>query len=126
MIEAGNASAIAVTTIGPIDGVEVCWLNYVAGTSDLPPRAFIRLAREVATKIDSWAAVFKEINFMYALAYGQVGLRTDYEFAIDMMASGRLPLQKLITHQVPLENIREAFELADDKTRGAFKVVVRP
>ncbi|MCK9285385.1 MAG: alcohol dehydrogenase catalytic domain-containing protein [Rhodocyclaceae bacterium] len=81
---------------------------------------------EVATKIDSWAAVFKEINFMYALAYGQVGLRTDYEFAIDMMASGRLPLQKLITHQLPLANIREAFELADDKTRGAIKVLVRP
>ena len=77
-------------------------------------------------KIDSWGAVFKEINFMFALAYGQVGLRTDYEFAIEMMASGRLPLQKLITHQVPLANIREAFELADDKTRGAIKVVVRP
>ncbi len=81
---------------------------------------------EVATKIDSWAAVFKEINFMYALAYGQVGLRTDYEFAIDMMASGRLPLQKLITHEVPLSDIRGAFELADDKTRGAVKVLVRP
>jgi len=81
---------------------------------------------EVATKIDSWAAVFKEINFMYALAYGQVGLRTDYEFAIDMMASGRLPLKKLITHELPLANIREAFELADDKTRGAIKVLVRP
>ncbi len=77
-------------------------------------------------KIDSWGAVFKEINFMFALAYGQVGLRTDYEYAIELMASGRLPLQKLITHQVPLANIREAFELADDKTRGAIKVVVRP
>ena len=81
---------------------------------------------EMATKIDSWAAVFKEINFMYALAYGQVGLRTDYEFTIDMMATGRLPLQKLITHQIPLANIREAFELTDDKTRGAVKVIVRP
>jgi threonine dehydrogenase-like Zn-dependent dehydrogenase len=77
-------------------------------------------------KIDSWGAVFKEINFMFALAYGQVGLRTDYEFAIDLMASGKVPLQRLITHEVALENIREAFELADDKTRGAIKVVVRP
>ncbi len=77
-------------------------------------------------KIDSWNAVFKEITFTFALAYGQVGLRTDYEFAIELMATRKVPLQDLITHQVPLANIREAFELADDKTRGAIKVVVRP
>jgi 2-desacetyl-2-hydroxyethyl bacteriochlorophyllide A dehydrogenase len=77
-------------------------------------------------KIDSWNAVFKEITFTFALAYGQVGLRTDYEYAIELMATRRVPLQDLITHQVPLANIREAFELADDKTRGAIKVVVRP
>jgi len=77
-------------------------------------------------KIDSWNAVFKEITFTFALAYGQIGLRTDYEYAIELMATRRVPLQDLITHQVPLANIREAFELADDKTRGAIKVVVRP
>lgn len=77
-------------------------------------------------KIDSWNAAFKEITFQFALAYGQVGLRTDYEFAIELMATRKVPLQDLITHQVPLANIREAFELADDKTRGAIKVVVRP
>lgn len=77
-------------------------------------------------RINSWNACFKELSFTFALAYGQVGLRTDYEFAIEMMASRRLPLQDLITHQVPLANISEAFEIADDKTRGAIKVVVRP
>lgn len=52
LIDAGNAGGVAVTTIGPIDGVEVCWLNYVAGTSNLAPRAFVRLARDVAEQIE--------------------------------------------------------------------------
>lgn len=63
---------------------------------------------------------------MFALAYGQMGLRTDYEFAIELMSSGEVPLQRLTTHHVPLADIHEAFALGDDKTRGAIKVLVRP
>src|SRR5690606_1092610 len=47
-----NASGIVVTTTGPIDGVGVCWLNYVGGTVTGGPKAFIRAARAIVDQIE--------------------------------------------------------------------------
>ena len=122
-----------VVVVGTLAGKVVETVGGMAPTMDMacaivrPRGTVIPLGLwDEPVKIDSWNAVFKEITFTFALAYGQVGLRTDYEFAIELMATRKVPLQDLITHQVPLANIREAFELADDKSRGAIKVVVRP
>jgi len=76
--------------------------------------------------VDSWIGVLKEITYMFCLCYGQNGLKTDYEYSIELMASRRVPMQDLVTHVLPLERIGEAFDLAGDKTRGVIKVVVRP
>lgn len=45
---------------------------------------------------------------------------------IELLASGRLPLEKLITHRVPLREIERAFRLADERREGFFKAVVLP
>ncbi|WP_018990697.1 zinc-dependent alcohol dehydrogenase [Aromatoleum toluclasticum] len=76
--------------------------------------------------VDSWKSAFKEINYLFCLAYGQCGLKTDYRFTIDLMASGRLPLEALVTHELPLERIADAFDVAANKNSGSVKVVVRP
>jgi threonine dehydrogenase-like Zn-dependent dehydrogenase len=76
--------------------------------------------------IDSWKGVLKEITYMFCLCYGQTGVKTDYEYSIELMASGRVPMQELVTHVLPLDRIGEAFELAGDKTKGVIKVVVTP
>lgn len=76
--------------------------------------------------VDSWKSGFKEINYLFCFAYGQSGLKTDYRFTIDLIASGRLPLQALVTHEFPLERVAEAFEVAANKHAGSLKVVVRP
>ena len=39
-------------------------------------------------------------------------LRRNLEYIFDLMASGRLPLESLITHRLPYTRMREAYELA--------------
>jgi hypothetical protein len=50
-----NVAGLIVTTIGPDDGVEACWLNYVAGTIGGGPKAFILSARAVVDLIAGMA-----------------------------------------------------------------------
>lgn len=47
-----NATGIGVTTIGPIDGTEVCWVNYIAGTVTGGPKAFVRTAHAIMDQIE--------------------------------------------------------------------------
>lgn len=51
-INSPAATGIAVTTIAPIGGVKVCWLNYVAGTVKGGPRAFIAAVRAIVAQIE--------------------------------------------------------------------------
>jgi L-iditol 2-dehydrogenase len=44
--------------------------------------------------------------------------------AVETLASGRFPLDKLITHRLPLEGIHKAFELM--RTGEALRVVLKP
>lgn len=47
-----------------------------------------------------------------------------WEIAMKLIASGKLELEKLITHQLPLKEFRIGFELLDNKK--ALKVILKP
>lgn len=76
--------------------------------------------------IDSWQAILKDVTLMFCLNHGVIGRTADYQLCLDWMASGRVPAQDLVTHEMPLANLAEAFALSADKTRGVVKVIVRP
>lgn len=67
-----------------------------------------------------------EINVTGSNCYGFSGQRTDFQWSIDLIASGRVPATELITHRYRLDDIRDAFETAADKTSGSIKVMVSP
>ena len=51
----------------------------------------------------------------------------DYPIAMELLYSGRVQAEPLITHRFPIEDALEAFEAADDKeTSGAIKVIINP
>jgi 2-desacetyl-2-hydroxyethyl bacteriochlorophyllide A dehydrogenase len=51
----------------------------------------------------------------------------DFPAAIDLLASGRVRVNHLITHRFPLSEVREAFRVMEHKERErAFKVVIVP
>jgi len=50
---------------------------------------------------------------------------SDYEIALRMISSGRVPVKQLITHTVPLDNFHEALDLLE-KREESLRVVVLP
>lgn len=47
-----------------------------------------------------------------------------FRLAVKMIAEGRINAAQLVSHELPLDDIARAFELADTKTDGAVKVVL--
>jgi len=68
--------------------------------------------------------VVKEVRLVGSLTYGRRGEQADFELALKMLASNASFVRKLVTHRFELEGIREAFETAADKKRGAIKVAM--
>ena len=65
-------------------------------------------------------AVFKACTMVFS--FGEV--YEAWEIAMKLMASGKLELEKIITHRLPLEEFRKGFELLDEKK--ALKVILNP
>lgn len=51
--------------------------------------------------------------------------RGEFPRAIALVASGRMPVGKLITHELDIGEAPEAFRMLDDETGGAVKVLLR-
>lgn len=70
--------------------------------------------------INGTTIVQKELEVRGAFAY-----RGEFAEAIELLRSGRIVAEPLITHRFPLEQVQEAFEIQLDRDRS-LKVVVTP
>jgi threonine dehydrogenase-like Zn-dependent dehydrogenase len=79
-----------------------------------------------ARPVDLQRLMMKEVGLLGSFCYGS-GLR-EPEFATAARLTGRwaTELSALTTHQVPLDQVAEAFRTADDKSTGAIKVTLLP
>ena len=66
----------------------------------------------------------KELSVIFSSCYSVLDGRHDYEIAIELMSSGSVELEQLVTHRFPLSDIQQAFDTADDKSTGSIKVQV--
>jgi 2-desacetyl-2-hydroxyethyl bacteriochlorophyllide A dehydrogenase len=66
-----------------------------------------------------------EVELTGSQCYAVTDGRPDFESAIELIASGRVDAGSLVTHELPLDDVAEAFRTADDKGSGAVKVVVQ-
>jgi threonine dehydrogenase-like Zn-dependent dehydrogenase len=67
-------------------------------------------------------ALHREVDVRFANCYGDIDGKHDYDVAIDMIAAGKAPIARLLTHRFSLDAAPEAFRTADDKRSGAVKV----
>src|SRR3979490_2232492 len=74
-----------------------------------------------ASSIDFQKIVLEEIDL-----YGVRANRNTMEEVIPLMADGRIPAVKLITHHFPLRDFREALPTFNERVDGALKVIVEP
>lgn len=92
-------------------GGTVCILGIFTGDPDLDTRTAYR----------------KELTITWSNSYATWNGLSEYQIALDLLASGRVAAEALITHHYPLERIGEAFAAAaDKKSSGAIKVLVHP
>lgn len=63
-----------------------------------------------------------EATVVFPVCYGEQDGRHDYEVAIDLIASGKAPVSRLLTHRFPLAEAAQAFATAADKSTGSIKV----
>ena len=77
--------------------------------------------------LDTRTAYGKELTIRWCNSYARWDGISEYDVALDMLASGRVKAEAIITHHFPLEEIGPAFAAADDKrSSGATKVLVHP
>ena len=72
-------------------------------------------------------ALSRELSLHGVFCYGRIGLRSEFEIAIELQAKGKLQTESLITHRFPLDDIAQAFAAADERDKtNSIKVIVNP
>jgi len=69
------------------------------------------------------AIVGKEIGLTGSCCYGYSDGTKNFDSAIDLITSGAVPAQRIITHRFSLDQASEAFQTAADKNTGSVKVI---
>ncbi|KQT94363.1 hypothetical protein ASG49_05640 [Marmoricola sp. Leaf446] len=83
---------------------------HIGWANDLPPLPVIPIMAKTLT--------------VYGV--GGNGGRGQYERSLELVRSGRIDLDPVVTHRFSLDDVAEAFAVASSKTDGAIKVIVSP
>lgn len=74
--------------------------------------------------VDLLRPVIRELRVTFPICYGKIDGRQDFDVALELIAAGRAPVERLVTHRLPLDETPEAFRIAADKSTGSVKVHV--
>ncbi len=74
--------------------------------------------------VDGRSAFKRELRMIFPVVYGQVRGRHDYEIAAELLNSGELPFEGLITHRFELADVQLAYVVAGAKSGGVVRAVV--
>ena len=116
---AGRMADVAIDTVG-------------SSVSVADAAASVRLAGSVClvaagggrTIMPIGTIVGNELRLVGSSCYGYIGAHRDFDAAIDLIASGALHPEVIITHRFPLDRAPEAFATATDKKTGSIKVLI--
>ena len=65
--------------------------------------------------IDLLTLLLKEIPLLSSNSYSYTGMKRDYQIAVDLLTSGQVRHDFLVTHRFPLSEFRRAVDTAFDK-----------
>jgi threonine dehydrogenase-like Zn-dependent dehydrogenase len=110
VIEAVGTAAAVTDTLRLADGRATVVLLGAAGlnTVDLTP---------------IW---FKELSIVGSFCHAGDGGAHSIDTALELLASGALPIDSVITHRFALDNLQDAITAGLDRASGAIKVVLHP
>ncbi len=77
--------------------------------------------------LDARYARSRELTVTWAFCYGRRDGEKEFQIALNLMGAGKLDPHPLISHRFPLDEIEEAFAVADGReAHGSVKVLVLP
>ena len=111
-------------TIESVGGKSDATLKQAIEVTRMQGRIVILGGFRVPITLDWIEPLLKEQSIVFSSCYSVLDGRHDYEVAIDLIASGRTPLEQMVTHRYPLAQIQQGFDTAYDKTSGSIKVQI--
>ena len=117
----GRGADLTVETVG---GYSDAIIKQAIDVTRMQGRIVILGGFRVPITLDWIGPLLKEQSIVFSSCYSVLDGRHDYEIAIDMMASGRVQLEQMVTHKIPLEEIQKGFDTAYDKSTGSIKVQI--
>ena len=77
-------------------------------------------------KLPGLTVMFKELRIVNSFCYNHHAGGRDFDAAASLLAREPGIAQALVTHRLPLDDARQAFQLAADRKAGAIKIVMHP
>ena len=101
--------------------------NFDAALEIVRPRGVVVLVAGYfePQQVNLARVVESEVVLTGSHCYAYTGMNTDFGAAIDLIASGKVDVTRLVTHRFPLSEVVEAFRVSADKNSGAIKVHLR-
>ena len=106
----GLAATMTAAGIALAPGGTICVLGVFMGPLTLDPLVLLG----------------KEARLQWSNCYSRRPGEVDFADAVGILVAGGDGFDSLLTHEVPLDEIERAFEIAGDKRSGAVKVTVIP
>jgi len=107
---------VAIDATGEIEGAEAALS--IAGSA---ARIVILTLRDEPMRLHPWQLVRQELTLL-----GSRLTRAHFDDLIALVASGKAPLERLITHRYPFAEAPAAFQMACDRPPGVIKTIVLP
>lgn len=77
--------------------------------------------------IDPAFAMEREVTIQWSNSFSSWNGNREFETALELLTEGRLNPEPIVTHHFPIEDIAQAFAVADDKrSSGAIRVMITP
>jgi len=76
--------------------------------------------------IPQLTVMMKEITLINSYTYAASSVGSDFDIAAALLSRNPKIADTLITHRLPLDEVTQAFSVANDRKSGAIKVVLEP
>lgn len=117
----GRGADLTIETVG---GKSDATLKQAVAVTRMQGRIVILGGFRVPLVFEWLTPLLREQSIIFSSCYGIINGYHDYEVAIELMATGRVFLDQMVTHRYPLSNIQDAFATAYDKATGSIKVQI--
>lgn len=117
----GRGADLTIETVGGKSGAT---LEQAIDVTRMQGRLVILGGFRRPITLDWLPPLLKEQSIVFSSCYSILNGQHDYELAIDLLLSGKVPLKHMVTHTFALEEIQQGFDTAYNKTTGSIKVQI--